>query len=78
MNPEFLLKGDLIMLPKKGSMPTRNVLLTSAEPIGTYTSDGDELFYVTWLGNDGIMQNDMILKPASVTLISRRNNGDSD
>jgi len=72
MRPSCLLKGDMIMLPKRGGMPTRNVLLTSAEATETFTSEGDELYWVEWLGDDGIMQENMMLNPNKVTLISRR------
>jgi hypothetical protein len=72
MSPDCLYKGDMIMLPKQGEMPTRNVLLTQAEPTEVYDADGNELYWVVWLGDDGVMQDGMILSPQKVTLIARR------
>jgi len=72
MNPEILISGDMIMLPQRGGMPTRNVLLTQAEPTDTFDPDGNEMYWVAWLGDDGMMQEDMMLTPQKVTLIARR------
>lgn len=72
MRPDYLLKGDMIMLPKQGGMPTRNVLLTDAEAVSEFSPDGEKLFWVSWLGDDGLMQEDMIVNPSKVTLIARK------
>lgn len=88
MNPKDLRKGDMIMIPRKGELPTRNVLLLQCEEIEVdesienyYLDDNDwvvidpstgESLYWVIYLDENQQIQETLLRPSQITLIARR------